>query len=757
MKIYDKILSNGFKIIYSQDRSNPIISMQLHIRMGSAWEKPEEAGYSHFTEHLVFKSTPHFPGNAIYEKITFLGGYINAYTEYDSTCYFITLPADFADKSLEILSELVRNANFNDKEFEFEKKVVIEELKQIENDPEEWFLEKITDAYFQNNSYRLPIIGNLENLKKSIPENLRDFYKKYYVPNNCFLVISGDFSKSNLSELVKKYFGDWKLGSLHLEKPQSDELPSQSRFFSYIKKISNDILAIAFPDLSDTNPESYAQSIIMKTFLAGKNSRLYKRLFTQEKLIDTLKLHSVSGYNDGISILIIMPKKKADLNKILEIFFEELNHLQQFGLTETEIQETKRELIYFHKYTYEYVESLGSNLGSEELLIGYENFQKYPQIIGNLTKKILDNTISTYYKNKYFYIYHLGNKKIECNDLLKKISAEKVSAGAKIKKKDFHETRLESGVKIIMKRVLGKPTVGISLTSEVSQLNENFNNLGINLFTSGMFLYGNQKRDYEQLLKFCTTNGINCGVSPQSETTSLNLKCFAESLPISLELLADVVLTPLFPASHLENLKQTYISNLDRVKDYPQYYAMRLWKEMIFGKRSNLLNIEGSKTSIRNISRQQIINWFNTFYNLSNFSLAIVGDFDFSYVLDMCNKLFPLSPKDLKIPEQKAIFHSKDVRKKSLNMKSNQSIIILGGFGCTSREVQKNTAFHVLAQIIGGDTNSILFRELRENRGLAYSVDLEFRSFRSLGYYLITATVDNEKCNESLDLIIQLL
>ena len=151
MKISDTVLKNGFKIITARDISNPIISMQLHVKMGSAWESEKEAGFSHLTEHLVFKSTSKFPDNEIYERITFLGGHINAYTEYDSTCYFITLPTKFAEEGLEILAELVRNANFNDDEFEFERKVVIEELKQIQNDPEEWFLEKIAQEYFKEN------------------------------------------------------------------------------------------------------------------------------------------------------------------------------------------------------------------------------------------------------------------------------------------------------------------------------------------------------------------------------------------------------------------------------------------------------------------------------------------------------------------------------------------------------------------------------------------------------------------------------
>ena len=109
-------LDNGFKVIYAKDTSNPLICMQLYVRIGSAWEEKNEAGFSHFIEHLVFKSTQKFPENTISEKITFLGGHINAYTEYDSTCFYVTLPSAYFKEGMEILAEIAQNVNFNEQD-----------------------------------------------------------------------------------------------------------------------------------------------------------------------------------------------------------------------------------------------------------------------------------------------------------------------------------------------------------------------------------------------------------------------------------------------------------------------------------------------------------------------------------------------------------------------------------------------------------------------------------------------------------------
>ncbi|MBN1327643.1 MAG: insulinase family protein, partial [Candidatus Cloacimonetes bacterium] len=503
--------------------------------------------------------------------------------------------------------------------------------------------------------------------------------------------------------------------------------------------------------------DSYAHSLIMKTFAIGKNSRLYKRLFTEEKLIDYLKVHSLSGLNNGIAILLVMPKKKADLDKIIQIFHFELNLLQKFGLTDSEIHETKKEMIYFYRYSYEYVESLGSSLGSEELLTGFENYQKYPKYIRNLKKEHLDEVISKYLQTDKLTIYHLGGRKLKIDDLLITLKESGKSRFTNGLSSDFYQTVLDNGLRIILKKVSGKPTIGISLTGEVSQLNERESNLGINLLTSGLLLYGNQKRDYNHLLNFCSSNGINCSISPDPETTSVKMKCFQESLPLSLELLSEIISYPQFPGKHLFNLKETYLSNIDRIEDYPQYNAIKLWKEHFFGRSSNLVNIEGNKSTIRRLSRKQVVNWFNNYYIPKNMTLALAGDFNFNHTLKNCEKLFSRNSQSTDILMQEPSFTLPAKKYKKAVQDNDQAIITLGGFGCTALQIEKNTAFHVLAQIIGGDTNSILFRELREKRGLVYSVDFDFFSIRQLGYFMITAIVDKAEKSHTLSIIKDIL
>ncbi|MDP8201056.1 MAG: pitrilysin family protein [Candidatus Tenebribacter burtonii] len=751
MKVTSRLLKNKFKIITARDNSNPLVCLQLYIRIGSAWEDRLETGFSHLTEHLVFKSTKSFAENAIMNKVTNLGGSLNAYTEFDSTCFYISLPSKFIEEGIEILSELAINANFSDVDFVSEKKVVIEELKQFKNEPEDSFIEDIAADYFTKNPYKKPIIGNLHSLKKADPGSLRNFYKKYYVPNNCFLVASGDINGNEFDNVIEKYFGKWNPSNLKDRVRVSNHFPIKHKIKYIPKDILSNILAFVIPDLAETDPDSYALSLATKAFAIGKNSRLYKRLFTQEKLIDNVHVHSLSGINDGASVIVIMPKQKADLTKISKIFLEELKQFFLHGLSDIELEDNKKELIYFYRYTFEYMESLASGLGSEEILSTYKKFFEYPEMIRNITSNDIKKIIRKYFSKEYLYIYCTGKDKVNEN-ILGKLLKEKYQSN-KIIERTFFETRLDNGIKILLKKVTGKPTVGISLSYEVSQLNETKKNLGINYLTSALLLYGNNKRNYQQFLNHCISNGINFGISSQSETTNINAKCFKEMLPASLELLSDVVLHPTFPMEHFNNIKATIKSNLDRIKDYPQHSSSLLFKELIFGKKSNLNSRSGSKTSIQNITLKQVKEWYGMHYQPENMSLAIVGDFNFDEALRICETNFVFKKNNYSRSIQKAIINSSKTKYKLTKKGKDQAIINIGGFACNAHDKIKNTAFHILSQIIGGENDSILFTELREKRGLAYSVEFGFSSVRTTGFWVASAVVDKADKDEAVKVI----
>jgi zinc protease len=781
-QISSGILPNGFRIIYAPNHAHPVVSLQVFIRMGSCWEKEDEAGYSHLLEHLVFRSTVRYPDNQLSVRASFLGSNINAYTEFDSTCYYLTLSSDFAREGIEILSELVRKADFSEAEFIYEKGVVLEELKQYQNDPEDFFLEEIPNLYFRESPFKKPIIGNKDTLRQATPERLRGFYRRYYTPENSYLIVSGAFEKSKLEQDIADYFGNWKSGketrkAANQRKNSSEttvtELraatalptvyPSQFIVSSLKKNISKPMLGFVLPELSDKKPDSHVLGLLTRIFAVGKKSRLYRRLFVKEKIVDQIRVESFTGINDGISVILVIPKHHSFLEKIIDIFLEEFNRIRHFGFSVDEFNEVKTEMLHAHRYSFEYMQYLGMSIGNEELLGDYTRFINYPGIIKKITEKSMHRIVKNYYNFSQLGIFQYGKNLVPEEEIKLKVESlqTKRIENGRIKS-DFYQTTLSSGTKVMLKRVLGKPTIGITAAFPVSQLNEVPSNRGINLLTSILLLYGNDKNTYDQLLEFCSRHGIQIDISSQEEATLVKIKCFSEMFSTSLELIADILGSPHFPAEHFHNIQRTLLSNLERLKDFPSIYATHLWKKQIFGKESNLLEKEGTKTTLRKITRKRTVNWYYDYYDWAKMTLTVTGDFDFEDCIFHCERVFRERAKRFSLRGnplnfQKAVISPGKRFKKNFHPDNQQGIIHVGGFGCSSREISKNTAFYLLAQIIGGDMNSRLNNELREKRGWAYAAGFDFISLKETGVFVANALVDKEKCRESYQIIIETL
>ncbi len=700
-QIETSVMPNGLKIIMSESHANPLISLMVFVRVGSCWEKPEEAGFSHFLEHLVFKSTRDFPDGSLSEKAAFYGGTLNAYTEYDSTCFFITLPSRYTREGLHLLSELVCRTAFDEIEFESERKVVLEELKQYRNDPEEVFLERIPQDYFTENPLRNPVIGDEQILRKARFEDIQRFRHKWYVPNNAYVVACGDLKPDELTGMMSEYFSDWKPAKVHHGNLPLDPLPVKSGFKQYKRKLANGFLAFSIPDFSDLNEDFNAYNLAIKAFAQGKNSRLYQRLFEKEKLIDGMQLHSYSGVNDGMAILMVNPKKGGDPYRIIGIVRDELEDFYRFGMKSDELDRIKTESLHQHRYTGEYAESLGMSLGNDELTVGWESFVRLPEIVSRITEADTRRVIRKYLYPEVLQVYYMGSDHLDPKRVL---SREKRAALPEISTvADCVTTTLSSGMKVCLKKVTGKPTIGIAIGIVASQLNEREGSRGINQLTSTLLMHGNAKRNYLQMLEYCSDQGIVLGVTNHLETTTIRCKCFEDKLFTALDLLHDVLSAPLFPNDHLHNIRNTVVSSLNRIKDYPQQYSGKLWKEMIFGQHSNLLHRYGRIKDLRDISRKRIIEWYRTYYNPRQMVITIVGDMPVEETIEYLEKtLANLENRSLPPTTQEALLAPSDRRFRRKDTGMDQSIIQLGGFGCRYDEREKNTAFYVLSQILGG-------------------------------------------------------
>jgi zinc protease len=758
-------------------------------------ESPEESGYSHFIEHLTFKTTKSFPANQISFMIPDLGGMINAYTEFDTTCYYILLPSEHMSDGLKVLSEIANRADFSSADIKLERDIIIEEIKQYDNEPDSSFIEWIQNSYFISNPLRNPVLGTAQSVRKANLASLTAFYQAQYRPENSFLVISGDADPHIVQPILNQLFSTWL--SPADNKPDSTPLSADIekngfRLFSQKKSIDNDFLAFVLPELIETHPLSEALLICARAFSAGKQSRLHKRLVEKDKTAIGIRLHSISGALPGITIIQIIPAHNSMVSDLIYAFFDEWKKLQRDGLTADEIDLVQHELYHSWLYDFEYIEGHANALASEELTTSYQDLYHYPERIAKVTQEQISKGLHTFWQQEYFAIYHQGSRKLDkClrNNIIKLFTtSEEVQDSLEAYVPDclammqaqlpehrfpicnditpipqtpspevFREVRLECGMLVLLRQISHKPIIGVSLTTPLSQLNESESNKGINYFTSIHMLYGTNTTTYDDLQTIATRKGYSIKTTHTTDSTTLKGKCFPFHLEAMLTTAADILQNPTLPSRYLSLIKSNTLDYIKREKESPLSNAFTNWFQLIFGSQTNLYRPYGNVTQIRKINLAEIRAWHREMYHPAGFTMCVTGDFDFGRTLDHLNSLFPAQTLSSALPQSEYRYSSSAHREKLVYRHSDQAIVIIGGFGCPAKDRISNTAFYVLSQILGGELNSRFFNILREKHGFVYQTGFDFTSVHELGFWCGYAMCDAKDYTKVRALILDIL
>lgn len=760
----DFTLHNGLKVISAIDNSNPIVCLQLHIKTGSVNETTQTSGYSHFIEHLTFKNTANFPYNKISEQVPLLGGMINAYTEFDSTCYYLMLPGEEIEQGLKILSDIAFRALFLEADIKIEKDIIIEEIKQYAYEPESGFIDWIQDSYFLDSPLKNPVLGTLKSVQSANLSKLKDFYNQHYRPYNCFLVASGCFKQDTLIKYVENHFSDWKQISIISQNIVKIAPPEQNgfRYINKIFKSNGDFLAFVLPELTETDNLSTAQLIIAKAFASGKQGRLHKRLVEKDKIALSIQLHSISGIYNGITIIQVLPRKSELIPDIVYAFYDEWLKVRQNFFTSADIELVKNELYYAWLYDFEYIESVAGSLASEELLDSYKELYTFPDKVTKVTANDFIQCLDKYWQIDYLAVCHQGKntlpiklqnniRKLFTQDLgnhsLPAISTKitsdlyerfynVVESHSRIQSSnDFSEVTLDNGMRLLMRKVCNKPTIGLAITSALSQLSENEHQTGLNYLTSNLLLFGTQTRNFDEIQKECLVHGFNIKISHTLETTTIKGKCFPFSLEKMLALISEIIQSPLLPSDYFNIIRNAIIDINRREKQSPFSFAYNGWMNLFMGKNTNLNKPFGNITAISQIRLRHLQNWFDDYYSLPNFNLCVTGDIDFNKTADICNQYLTSKQHHNPVPEHMPRVNHSPVHTKLRKTASDQSNLIWGGWGCPSNDYESNTAFYVLCQILGGELASRFFYILREKYGYAYQSGFDFTSVRDLGFW----------------------
>ena len=370
-KIFDAkefTLNNGLRVIINPNHKAPIVKQMIWYKTGSIDEVKNKGGLAHLTEHLMFRGTKNISDNKFNETISQYGGTSNAFTMHDFTSYHQFIDVSKLELAMYMEADRMNNLDFSKSAFEKEKSIVLQErLQNTDNNPNQVFLEKLENIFWQNHKYKNPIIGSIEDIKSLTFDDVMNFYKKYYSPNNAVLVLSGDIDFETGKQLAEKYYGNIssreKVKEIHFKNPSNE--------FKSILEMENEqittskIIKKYLVDSYNTNKENtYILSVLNQILSDGESSLLNKKFVLEDK--SSIAVGSnYTPYKRGKTALnvYIIPK---DNNNTQEISIELDDFLKNIDkkITEDLVKKTKDKIIASLIYTKDNPETSAHQIGT---------------------------------------------------------------------------------------------------------------------------------------------------------------------------------------------------------------------------------------------------------------------------------------------------------------------------------------------------------------------------------------------------------
>jgi zinc protease len=345
-QVQEVVLENGLKVLLLENHKSPLVTFQVWYRVGSRNEITGKSGLSHFLEHMLFKGTNKIAPEEYSRIIAKNGGRSNAFTSSDMTVYFATMSRDKIGVEIEMEADRMTNALLNGTFFEAEKKVIMEERRlRTEDNPGAALAEVTGAAAYMAHPYRRPVIGWMSDIENLTREDLRRYYRRYYSPNNAFLVVVGDFSTPDILAKIRTHFGAIPRSS-NPPKVVTVEPPQRGERRVVLKKEAELPFLLIYHHVPNIkHSDSYALDLLSVILSAGRSSRLYQDLVYRKRIA-----RGVSADYDGLAIdptvfsfsVQIMPDK--DPAEVEKAIYANVERLRSEPVTDKELEKAKNQV-----------------------------------------------------------------------------------------------------------------------------------------------------------------------------------------------------------------------------------------------------------------------------------------------------------------------------------------------------------------------------------------------------------------------------
>lgn len=334
-------LSNGLRVIVHEDKTTPLVVVNVLYDVGARDEDPERTGFAHLFEHLMFGGSINIPQYD--EPLQMAGGENNAYTTNDFTNYYCRLPAENIETAFWLESDRMLSLAFGEKSLDVQKRVVCEEFKEhYINKPYGDAWHKLRDLAYKVHPYKWMTIGkDLSHIEKASLKDVRDFFNKHYTPSNAILTVAGNISVEQVRVLAEEWFGDIPPGNKYYRHIPFEPRQTEKRLMEVQADVPLDALYTCWHAYARTDPEYFAMDLITDILGSGSSSRLYQRLVKTERLFSNISCYHTGSMDAGLVVIEGKLIRGVSIEEGEKAIQEELEKIRTEWLMPEELQKVK--------------------------------------------------------------------------------------------------------------------------------------------------------------------------------------------------------------------------------------------------------------------------------------------------------------------------------------------------------------------------------------------------------------------------------
>jgi len=778
-------LENGLTVVVHEDHSDPVVYTDVTYHVGSAREEIGRSGFAHFFEHMMFQGSDHVADEEHFKTVSEAGGTLNGTTNSDRTNYFETVPSNQLEVALWLESDRMGwllDAVTQEK-FEIQRSTVKNERGQrVDNRPYGMLGEVANQAlYPHGHPYSWPTIGYLNELDAASLKDLKDFFLRWYGPNNATLTVAGDVDTEKVMELAVKYFGPINRGPEVEDMPANVPALEEDRYVSHEDKIRFPLLQLKFPTVPNRHKDEAPLDVLSDILGGGKSSIFYQAFDKPQKALNSAVYHPCQELAGSMVFQVVnfpgssLKDVEAEVRKTIATFEER-------GVTQEDIDK------FVADYESSTIQGLSSVQGKGSQLAANETFTGNPNYIANDLERYrnvkvedVQRVYNTYIKDQNCVVVSyvpegqkaliaaednftpvIGrtpetvlnnydtlsyNKPVETDSTFDRSVKPTPGPSPFVQVPEYWTETMDNGITAIGTQNNEIPMVSIQITIPAGHRNETVENAGVANLMAQLLKEGTESYSGEELSKALENLGSRITANAGGENVTISITSLTKNLDATLELAKEVMFKPAFEEEAFARIKKNVLEGIANRVNRASELANIAFNEALYGENTiKAIPASGTEESVTGLTNEDVQRYYDDYFSPAVAKVVVVGNLDkattwekLSFLADWKGEKYAWAPLKKESPAKPGTIYFKNKEGAA------QSEIRIG---YRTNMVYDPTGDYYKAQImnyqLGGNFNSRININLREDKGYTYGARSYFRASTEPGVFSASAGVKKE-------------